>query len=359
MNEPLRPLSLGEVLDRTAQLYRSRFPVFFGIGVIPSGAMLAFFAAWVAFFAWIGSTATNGRPAPAALAVSVGFVGITGLIAMPTFIAATALEWAAMSYAAAVLHLGESISIGAAYQFAWRHGWRHVGLFLLIAMAIGVAPFSAFLAGGVLVSFLTLLAGNAGRNAMIALVGFLAFIFVIGVMAVTLWVLLRLALAFPACVVERINAWHAAKRAWTLSVGTKARVLVLGLLGTALSWILALGFSLPAMILITLIPGLRGPRHDQLLGMIVLFVWYGVWFAAQIFVRPIFGIGLTLFYFDQRVRKEGFDIEWMMERAGLTPAQITQPQAAPWLTAATEAAEQKAEQAEPTEVSPPSTRGPA
>jgi hypothetical protein len=24
-----------------------------------------------------------------------------------------------------------------------------------------------------------------------------------------------------------------------------------------------------------------------------------------------------LFYYDQRIRKEGFDIEWMMQRAGL------------------------------------------
>jgi hypothetical protein len=25
----------------------------------------------------------------------------------------------------------------------------------------------------------------------------------------------------------------------------------------------------------------------------------------------------VLFYYDQRIRKEGFDIEWMMEQAGL------------------------------------------
>jgi hypothetical protein len=26
----------------------------------------------------------------------------------------------------------------------------------------------------------------------------------------------------------------------------------------------------------------------------------------------------VLFYYDQRIRKEGFDIEWMMQQAGLT-----------------------------------------
>jgi hypothetical protein len=37
-------------------------------------------------------------------------------------------------------------------------------------------------------------------------------------------------------------------------------------------------------------------------------------------------IAAVLFYYDQRIRKEGFDSEWMMQRAGLAPAQ---PQTAP------------------------------
>lgn len=32
---------------------------------------------------------------------------------------------------------------------------------------------------------------------------------------------------------------------------------------------------------------------------------------------PIFPIALTLIYYDQRIRKEGYDIERMMEAAGL------------------------------------------
>ena len=35
---------------------------------------------------------------------------------------------------------------------------------------------------------------------------------------------------------------------------------------------------------------------------------------------------VTVFYYDQRVRKEGFDIEWMMRKAGLNlPAEAAQP----------------------------------
>jgi hypothetical protein len=31
-------------------------------------------------------------------------------------------------------------------------------------------------------------------------------------------------------------------------------------------------------------------------------------------------IALTPLYYDQRIRKEGFDIEWMMQSAGMTEA---------------------------------------
>jgi hypothetical protein len=41
-------------------------------------------------------------------------------------------------------------------------------------------------------------------------------------------------------------------------------------------------------------------------------------FFTNTFVAPIYATGFTLFYYDQRIRKEGYDIEWMMKAAGLT-----------------------------------------
>jgi hypothetical protein len=39
--EPLRPMNLGEILDRTIQIYRSRFLVFVGIAALPALAVMA------------------------------------------------------------------------------------------------------------------------------------------------------------------------------------------------------------------------------------------------------------------------------------------------------------------------------
>jgi hypothetical protein len=49
-------------------------------------------------------------------------------------------------------------------------------------------------------------------------------------------------------------------------------------------------------------------------------------FFTNSFLGPIWAAGITLFYYDQRVRKEGYDIEWMMQAAGLT---APEPAAAP------------------------------
>jgi hypothetical protein len=52
-------------------------------------------------------------------------------------------------------------------------------------------------------------------------------------------------------------------------------------------------------------------------------------FFTNTFLGPIWAAGITLFYYDQRVRKEGYDIEWMLQAAGLTgPATQQDPGAA-------------------------------
>jgi uncharacterized membrane protein len=129
--------------------------------------------------------------------------------------------------------------------------------------------------------------------------------------------LLRLSLAFPACVVEQMGAWTALKRSSVLSNGTRGRVFLLYLLGAALGWLLSLGVMLPLTILLYLIPGMDSPQHTQTAGIISLFIVYGSGFAVQTLIKPVYGIALALFYYDQRIRKEGYDIERMMDAAGL------------------------------------------
>jgi hypothetical protein len=84
-------------------------------------------------------------------------------------------------------------------------------------------------------------------------------------------------------------------------------------------WVLAFGLT---FLLSRLMPLAGGLLHladlmRRLYGpavFVLVTALYGV-------LAPIFPIALTLFYYDQRIRKEGFDIERMMDAAGLNAAE--------------------------------------
>src|SRR4051812_538733 len=136
--------------------------------------------------------------------------------------------------------------------------------------------------------------------------------------------LLRLCLAFPASVVEKASAWNALKRGIRLSEDTRGRILVLYILGIFLNQILTWIVAVPAVIVLAFIPSLQGQAHARAQGIIMTFVLYGAMFAVRALTKPVYGIALTLFYFDQRIRKEGFDIEWLMQQVGMVAPNASQ-----------------------------------
>lgn len=317
MNERLHPLTLGEVLDRTAYLYRTRFLVYFGIGVIPAATILFFGAVSVGLVAWAGSGGTDAATTAArSMALGAGIV-VLGLVAVPTYLGATALGWAAMAHVAARDFLGEPTTIRQAYGSVLHRGWRYLWLYVLAALIVVGGPLVVFIGLSLGSGVMAGLASAAGMGDLSTVAGILVVFVGLALAVYCVLALLAVCLAFPASVVEEISAWQSVRRVWTLSRGTRGRIFLLFLLGLALSWLLMIGFSLPALIAIAVIPGLSGPAHAELAGEFFMFAWYAISFAVQAFTRPVFGIALTLFYFDQRIRKEGFDIEWLMRGAGM------------------------------------------
>ena len=313
MNEQLRPLTLAEILDRTAQLYRSRFLVFLGIGTIPAGTIFVFAAGTFAFFSWMGLSARRG--ATVADALVWGFLILLVVLAIPVSLTVSALGEAAMSEAAARLFLGEDITIRNAYKAAWKRSWRYVALFSLQGLVIIGVPAVVFL-----IAVMAMIVGKirgVATNDESPLFAGLLILLLLALSVFAVWMLLRLCLAFPASVVEQSPAWSALKRGVMLSHGTRGRIFLLYVLGIFLSQILAWCVTFPVLIAMAFLPGLQGQAHAQVVGMIAMFVTYSAFFAVKALTKPIYGIALTVFYFDQRIRKEGFDIEWMMQRAGM------------------------------------------
>lgn len=305
--ESLRPMSIGELLDRTFALYRRNFLLFVGIATLGPAAYLVF------QLLTIGSAIVPGQtrqPSPAAFA-SFGLGMFVGLIIM---LAGMALAHAATVRAVAAVHLGRTITIGGAYKSLSGRVWRVLAVFGLVMLIVGVVAVVIIVTASVLASLAVIGGAQGGTAGTIAggLIGIVAV--VIGVLlAITIYV--RYSLAIQACVVEDLRPLASLKRSVALSKGARSRVLtiyfVFGLLSLVVS--LALGG----------IVGTIGVMlHSPIVSVILIYLTS---FIAGSLTGPLATIGMSLLYYDERVRKEAFDLQLMMASLDPSPQPLVAP----------------------------------
>ncbi|HTX74787.1 MAG TPA: hypothetical protein VMD29_01190 [Terracidiphilus sp.] len=329
METYLRPLGLGEILDRTAQLYRSNFWVFAGIFAAYAGISLLLNIAELGL----------KQVLPVGVAGSVTLtLGLANLVALLLLVAAPI---AAISRAVAAAHLGEKVTIRGAYASTLPKFWRYLWL-MTIMFFIAWLPFillyAAFL-GVLAAAKLTTASGASHPNPQSAIVvGIASLVFLLlffPVLIYTVWMSLRYSLGVPAAVVEDLTAWKAIQRSVDLSKEARGRIFVLLLLVGAIK--IALVGLTQSFVFVSAF------RHHGRLSAGLTALSQVIGFFTNSFLGPIGATGVTLFYFDQRVRKEGFDIEWMMQAAGMAQTPGQPPTAEPGQDAApTQAADEKA-----------------
>ena len=316
MTETLRPSTLGEILDRTAQIYRRNFWLFAGTAAMP--LVLAFLLAVPALgiFA-IPGIAGGGNPAT--LIQSVAFV-FAFLLIMPIYVALYVFAIASNTQAAVSTYQGEKLTIRAALKMVRPRFWSY--LWYLIVQTI-MAAFVPMIVAGVVIGPLIYLIAQPGVGTA-ASVGLGFVIFVVGAAAIVVvaWLLLSYSMGLAICVVEKKSAWESLTRAMQLSKGTRGRIFVLFLLIMVLS-VAVSTISYIFAILAGAVAALVGRGSTAAIAAAVVggVLYAVVSIGAQIVLQPVSWIALVLFYYDQRIRKEGFDIEWMMERAGMTQLQ--------------------------------------
>jgi hypothetical protein len=116
-------------------------------------------------------------------------------------------------------------------------------------------------------------------------------------------------LATPAVVLEDIQSKQAFKRSAVLTEGSIGRILTIYFVAWILVVVISAGLgAVLAMALPTLAKS-AGTEASQVFQQVVSAV-------VNTFVTPVMAIALTLAYYDQRVRKEAFDIESMMSMLG-------------------------------------------
>lgn len=302
----LRPMSTSQVLDRTFHIYRNNFVLLAGIGALLPALLLVM---QLSFIPLGIPPRASAKQLPESLAVLyVGYFCCYGAI----YLLGSALAAGATVFGVSKLHLGRSVTISEAYKQVFSRFWKVLGLVFLL----GLAVFGSLVVGEVIaIIVFTLSAGSFrvfGGGGLFSAGTILALIWAVSIFAaavlVSMLFLSKLSLAVPACLLEKLPVGAALRRSWYLTKNSVWRLILIYILTWILGVVLGLALGMPGQLYATL----RGDRAF-LVGEILQNV--GI-FIAGVVANPIATIAIALIYYDQRVRKEAFDLQLMMEAVG-------------------------------------------
>jgi hypothetical protein len=262
MTTALRPLTLGELLDRTFHLYRNNFGLFVGIAAV---AYLPLFIIRVAFGV-LQISALKGHASAA-----VGMV-IGGLVAIVCYLVSVAAAQAATVTAVSSVYLGQTLTVGETYS---RVRGKIVRVVLtMIGMGIGIG------------------------------IGLLLLI-VPGIILFLMW-----GLTIPVVVLEDADLFEALRRSRALTAGHRSRVFLIVLLFALLTYLFTMVWEIP--LLAVLMRGGVQSMQQRMTNPALVIASGSVSFLTEALLTPLMTIAFSLMYYDERVRKEAFDIQWMM-----------------------------------------------
>src|SRR5438270_138520 len=290
----LRPLGVGDILDRVFNMYRGRPLLFLGLAAIPYLLFVLVIGVLTLIglagaFATFGQRLTGGGPPPTTTEL-VGIIGaafVFGLIVIIVAIVIFSAQSGAIIQAAADRYNGRDTTIGAAFRAGLRAAPRIFGVGLLVFLAVAVVWI-------VLLGIAGILALVTQQTAVTVLAFFAAI--VVG-LVITIYVAASWLVAPIVATLEGTGPTTALDRSWKLTGGHRWRVLglqlLLGIIQVVLSGLISALFVI-------------GFTQDQTVRIILQQV---VNFAANILWAPVQWAAFTVFYYDLRVRKEAFDLQ--------------------------------------------------
>jgi glycerophosphoryl diester phosphodiesterase family protein len=293
----LRPMTLGEVLDRTFKLYKSNFWLFIGITALPFSFLLLIQVAVTAF----GSMNPGAPRTPSAstgLSPSIFAGAMTGAALVIIFyLLSIGAAHAATVFAVSDLYLARPASVRGSFA---RVGWkvfRVLFVFFLIGLVAGGGFFMVFILGAALKA-----------PAIIGL-GILALVFPV------ILLVCRTAVAVPTAMLEDLGAVRSLERSMQLTKGHAMQIFLIFLLVVAMTYMAVVIFEMPVFIL--LIASTMAHKQPSLA---VLILQQFAAFVPQVLIGPIGTIAFSLMYYNLRVRKEAFDIQHLMASLGNSPS---------------------------------------
>ncbi len=289
------PMGLGEILDRSFRLLRQYFWIFFLIILIPQGLYFL-----VNKCALVISTGRFTPGTPAGMAVGFSIYLFSSFIIFIVF-----QFWAqgALIYAVSETYLGHRTSIRIAYGALRGRLGRLLGTLILMWILIGLLPGLS----GVLPALILPKLGQS--SPFIGL--FVAVALVVSII-IAINLLLNWLMVDKVVVLEDMAWITSLRRSKELMKArtekgfwkkTKMKASLLLLAGLVIGIAIHLAIQIPGVIFGAIIRG----------NLIILTIQEILNIAATSLATVYTAIAMILFYYDIRVRKEGFDLKMMAQ----------------------------------------------
>ena len=313
----LRPLGIGEMLDRSFTVWRAHWKPLFGLYLalaLPQyAAMKGIEFATKEFFGGI-DTGDPRFEKPIALAAQVVGIVIVGFVgaAFHQVISVAICRLLQSSFDSS-----PPVTRSEALAFSWsRVGTTLGSYFLGLSLAAGLLMLVVF-PFGVLAGASSAALGES-RPAMYLAFGLLGFGALIAAMGVVLWYVMRFALAPPILAMESLDAFAVLRRTGALTSGrvgegllgsVRVRLtLLLSVIGIVLV-VVGTVSATPTIIVRAIYGGLSPSADANAVPLALLVPTELLNLVVQSLVVPVWTVCTQVFYFDMRVRREGLDLE--------------------------------------------------
>jgi hypothetical protein len=307
---PLVPLGAGDLIDRAVRLYRRHLLVLIRIAAPPVFISACGSVLWT--ISWRGFFATPSELA-FVIYVFLSIAAVTLLVGGHVF-SLLVMGGASRNL---VMHLlsNEPVLARTTYAAVRSRFWSLLGASVLMMLWLGLGFSVAFFGWYFVVIFVSLGAFFLARWApvwMSAIVGVIGFM---GASALALWLFFfmagRIAYVPQVMLVEGKRVFESMGRSFSLARGNIRRLMAMTLFIT---------FATYSALMILVIPlgfygYLNGIDPSPWNGS-EWPIWYAIGYSvleplSSILLAPVWMLGLSLLYVDERVRHEGYDIELM------------------------------------------------
>jgi len=296
----IHPMGIGEVLDRSFRLLRQHFLLFFFILLIPQGTFFIFNKATQIF---LGGEVHQDMTREMGMGLGISFILAVVVLMILQF-------WAqgALIHAVSETYLGHKTSLATSYGAMRSRLGRLLGSMFLMGILIAPVPILLFIATAIIVPMVAAMGFGGSTTAILSIVLVLAGV-------ILFFHLLLNWLLVDKVVVLEGKGWMSALRRskelmntrteqgfWKRPKNKAGLILLLGfLIGVGIHLL----FQVPGMLAHVFMPASLAGLNltvQQVLNVIATSL-------AAVFTA----IAMILFYYDIRLRSEGFDLKAMAE----------------------------------------------